>query len=383
MRTVTGDAHACAARPGARETKALPAARLLGVGTALPTMRWRQAEIGERLASLWGLRSAKLDRWRRILAGTMIEARHGVMALDDVMPLTTAQRMAAYEGLAPPLAIEAAEQALRSAGVSRGAVSDLIVVSCTGFSAPGLDAAVIRLMGLNADVRRTLIGFMGCSGAINGLRSAAATCAADADAVALVVCVELCTLHVRPETDDDNLVASALFGDGAAAAVVAGSSGEAGDFTEALGCLDLGSSRLLHEGRDWMTWRITDRGFAMSLSREVPGALASSLRAFMQTMRAPSPRTHLVHPGGAAILEAVEEALGPSATAGLSASREVLRRSGNLSSGTLLFVMDEAMRRGLERPAALLAFGPGLTIEGLSLLSDPAGSESPHVPREP
>src|SRR5690606_34721432 len=129
------------------------------------------------------------ERWQRIVAGTTIQCRFAVMQPHDVMRLSTAQRMEAYERFAPPLAERAAHCALASSGASPCDVTDLIIVSCTGFAAPGLDVALMCRLGLQAAVRRTLIGFMGCFGGIVGLRTAAATCAADRKAVALVVCL--------------------------------------------------------------------------------------------------------------------------------------------------------------------------------------------------
>lgn len=293
------------------------------------------------------------------------------MPIDRVAALTTGARMQVYERHAGPLALAAAEAALGSAAVQRQCVTDLVVVSCTGFSAPGLDVTLIDRLGLQPTVRRTTVGFMGCFGAIVGLRTAAAACRADPAAVVLVVCVELCSLHVRADPTPDNQVASAIFSDGAAATVVASPRFVAGGRPTAdrgaLGRIATGHSRLLAAGRDWMSWRITDAGFAMTLAREVPAALGRCIGGFVAECRPRRPGWFIVHPGGAGILDAVDQGLGLGGGSGLDAARSVLRRYGNMSSATVLFVLQEAVRTGYRPPALLLAFGPGLTMEGLVL----------------
>ena len=350
-----------------------PLPRLLGIGTATPPLRLRQEEVAATLGDLWKLSGAALERWRRIVAGTAIDTRYGVMPIDRVVHLSTQARMEAYERHAPRLAAAAAGEALRRSGVDPTEVTDLVVVSCTGFSAPGLDVALVEDLGLPLSVRRTVVGFMGCFGAIVGLRTAAGACSINPGAVTLVVCLELCSLHVRPNAGTQNQVASAIFSDGAAAAVVAGSDGdgEPGGGV-CLGGVAVGESRLFPQGRGWMTWRITDAGFAMTLKRSVPDALRDAVAGFVRAC-GPRPECFAVHPGGAAILDAVDQGLGLGGGCGLEVAREVLRTCGNMSSATVLFVLSEALRRGYRPPAMLLAFGPGLSVE--SLLLQPAACE--------
>jgi predicted naringenin-chalcone synthase len=152
-------------------------ALLLGVGTAVPELRWNQDHIAELLAERWKLAGSSLDRWKRIIAGSGIDFRHGVIPPDEAMNLTTAQRMSLYEKHAGTLAEVAARQAMKSAGVEVEQITDLVVVSCTGLAAPGLDVDLVVRLNLNRNVRRTVVGFMGCFGAISGLRTAAGACA--------------------------------------------------------------------------------------------------------------------------------------------------------------------------------------------------------------
>jgi predicted naringenin-chalcone synthase len=301
--------------------------------------------------------------------------RYGVLPVEEVIGLSTQARMEAYEQYAPGLATSAARSALADAGVVAGEVTDLIVVSCTGFSAPGVDVALVERLGLPPTVRRMIVGYMGCYGAIVGLRAAVGASLADPAGVCLVVCVELCTLHLRSEPSAENQVASALFGDGAAAAVIVGERVEAGQRSEgngrSLGRVTTGHGRLIPRGRDWMTWRITDAGFAMTLSRKVPAAIGAMVTAIADESTAGvRPDCYIVHPGGPGVLDVVDDALGLDGGFGIEAAREVLRRYGNVSSGTVLFVLAEALRRGYRPPALLLAFGPGLAVETLVVQPD-------------
>ncbi|MHC4989587.1 MAG: type III polyketide synthase [Planctomycetota bacterium] len=349
-------------------------ATLRSLGLATPALRWSQQRIADTMIEAWGLGDGAAGRFRRLADACAIDARHAVMPLTEIVSMSTAARMEAYEEHAAPLAFDAATRALRGASLEPRQVTDLIIVSCTGFSAPGLDVALVRQLGLSTRVQRTTIGFMGCFGAVIGLRSAMDKCTADPRAVTLVVCLELCSLHLRDEVDMQNQVASALFADGAAAAVVVGESarrvlGDAEAEGRAaggdIGCLVRARSLLLPDGENWMSWRVTDHGFRMTLSRDVPGALRTQLRSFVPP--GDETRTFVVHPGGPEILDAANEALELGDARGIEISRAVLRRFGNMSSATVLFVLDEALRAGHELPALLMAFGPGLSIESIAL----------------
>lgn len=354
----------------ARINRAIP--HLLSVATAVPELCRDQLDVQHAMAESWGLHGAGLQRWRRIIAGSGIRTRHGVMPLEGVIHLSTSQRMQAYERFAPELAEEAARSAMSRANVGAAEITDLIVVSCTGFSAPGVDVALVERLELDRTVRRTIVGFMGCFGAISGLRTAVGACAANPGAIALVVCVELCSLHMRADANPQNQVASALFADGAAAAIVTSAPlrerGREGN-AAAIGRVTTGHSALVADTRELMTWRITDAGFAMTLEREVPAVLGAHLNEFVAGACASRPELFVLHPGGPGILDAADEALGLRGECGIESSRAVLSRFGNMSSPTVLFVLDEALRHGYRAPALMLAFGPGLTIESLSVLA--------------
>jgi len=352
----------------------------------LPGLSQTQAAVGEDIRRLLALEGVAATRWERIWKGSGIETRHAVAPLSQSIGVSTAERMRLFDAHAPALADEACRRALADAGVPHDAVTDLIVVTCTGFAAPGVPRHLIGRLGLSSGVRSSQIGFMGCFGGVCGLRAAAAHAIADPQAIVLMVCVELCSLHLRRDRDPQNLVASALFGDGAAAAVVACGHHRPADRTDHRpaemidrstatpmvgdGRTRASSAPVIRPGRsltvpdtlDAMSWTITDSGFAMTLAREVPDALALSLPALIDAAG-----DVLVHPGGPAVIEAAAEAMGPARHSGLEHSRAVLRECGNMSSATILFVLERWRRAGGEPPGTLVAFGPGLTIDTVRL----------------
>jgi predicted naringenin-chalcone synthase len=354
-------------------------AYLHALATAVPDTAYEQAFIGELMAA----QHADDRRLSRLIARLYrhsgIDKRHSVIA--DFVPGApaglffdpetqrvkvpgTAARNALYAQTSKPLFSCASSRALAASPFGPAEVTHVITASCTGFFAPGPDVALVRELGLKASAARYHLGFMGCYAALPALKLARDICLADAEAVVLVVCVELCTLHLTFESDEDSLLASSLFADGGAAAVVS-AKGE--------GVLELSyfGSALTSGGEEAMAWTIGDQGFAMTLSSYVPRLLESELAPataplFAQAGVAREKIDHwAVHPGGRAILDKVASALGLADKA-MAPSRRVLREYGNMSSPSVLFVLREVLENGAasgERVAAL-AFGPGLTIEG-------------------
>lgn len=279
-------------------------------------------------------------------AGTSV---HGSFA-------STALRMDMFEAAAPVLAQAAIDKLLE--GEDRAAITHLIVTSCTGFSAPGIDLAIVERCGLKTSVERTLIGFMGCYAAINALKLSRHIVRSEPAARVLIVNIELCTLHLREAAELEKLISFCLWGDGCAASLVTAE--PEGILLESFHAI------VVPERSELMSWRIRDDGFDMLLSGLVPGAVRETLRQEHPAIlggRFPAEiDLWAVHPGGRSVLDAVERALklGPTA---LATAREVLRQNGNMSSATVMFVMAEMLRQ----PAGLLgcgmAFGPGLTTE--------------------
>lgn len=348
-----------------RDRSAPPEVHLRSLGSALPPHRWSQDEAAHILAGLWRLNPSERARWQRIIDGSGIAFRHAVRPVEAIVPLTTAARMSLFEQHAAELAARAAERAIDAADIDRASITDLIIVTCTGFRAPGIDVDLIERLHLPRTVRRMQIGFMGCFGAITGLRAAHGLAGANEAARVLVVCVELCSLHIRAETDAESLVASALFADGAAAAIVDRS--DASDTTPTLGQLEPGGSVLIPGTRDRMSWRITDHGFAMTLDPRVARELAPAV----ETVAQHRPGPWIVHPGGPRILDAIESVLPADSSSAMPFARDVLRDCGNMSSPSVLFVLERALATSRARPCHLAAFGPGLTLDYLSLSPQP------------
>jgi predicted naringenin-chalcone synthase len=359
-------------------------AALLGIGTATPRGSVSQQRAAE-LAAAYAPGGSDQQRLLKVLyRRTGVERRGSVVlggtpdapAPGPLFPLPsddgdrgpgTRARMEVYEREAPALALAAASAALTDADVQSERISHLVVVTCTGFVAPGLDVWLVRKLGLPSSTARVQVGFMGCHGAFVGLRTAGALAATDADARVLMVAVELCSLHFQYGWEPEQVVANALFADGAAAAVIGPEQAVAGALR-----LAAHGSWLAPGTEDAMTWRIGDRGFEMTLSAEVPLRIRESLReqvapwleANGQTLE--GIRSWAIHPGGSRIVTAVGQALG-LVPAALEASRSVLAQHGNMSSPTILFVLDRLRREDAPRPWGAVAFGPGLTTEAMLL----------------
>ena len=270
----------------------------------------------------------------------------------------TSVRMAAYAEHAPELAMQAI--AALGDALDPARITHLVVASCTGFVAPGIDQILARRLGLNAAVERVLIGFMGCYAGITALRTARHIVRSEPGAVVLVVSVELSTLHLSLADAPEPLLAMLQFSDGAAAGIV----------SAAAGGLELGEGRslALDDSEELIRWDIGDRGFEMTLSGEVPGRLRETL-ADLDVQRelfgeTGAPPLLAVHAGGRSVLDAVEHALAVPLEA-LADSRAVLARFGNMSSATILFVLADMIARGAGGEGIAIAFGPGLAAEAI------------------
>ncbi len=270
----------------------------------------------------------------------------------------TSRRMEIFERFAPVLAQRALDN-LQVTPSERRSITHVLVTTCTGLYAPGLDFDIVDHLGLCTSVERTMIGFMGCYAAINGLKTARHIIRSEPSARVLMVNLELCTLHLQETHDLEQVLSFLLFADGCAASILS---------AEPVGlALDSFRAVLIPDTRDLITWKIRGLGFDMLLSGQVPVALGKALDGRGEDIIGPFTTDDIslwgVHPGGRTILDAVERglALPPEA---LSASRNVLERFGNMSSATVMFVLDELMRNAQpgERGCAM-SFGPGLTAE--------------------
>jgi predicted naringenin-chalcone synthase len=339
------------------------------IGTAVPPHDVHQAFCDFIPGSLPEGRSRNL--FVRMAARAGISRRYSVLHKDGLVeedapaagfyrrrayPSTKA-RMQAYEQHAPNLA-EAAARQLDLAGETEG-ITHLVVASCTGFVAPGIDQLLAQRLGLRPDLQRTMIGFMGCSAAVPALRLAQATVLADPSARVLVVNIELCTLHLQETEDVQAALSFLLFGDGCTAALVtADPTGIAlGDFRSAL----------IPDTADHITWHVGDQGFVMHLSGQVPIKIMKALREdssfLLRNEGTQAIDLWAVHGGGRTVLDAVENGLSLPAAA-LAPSRHVLATHGNMSSATVMFVLADMMKTAAQGARGLaMAFGPGMAAE--------------------
>jgi predicted naringenin-chalcone synthase len=331
------------------------------IGTAIPAnevhdlfVRWAGARLDDpRTASLFermAARSGISRRWS-VLDGPGPGKPIGDFYADAMPP--TSARMTVYAEQAPRLALEAI------AGLGElGAISHLVVASCTGFVAPGIDQIIARALGLRGSVERTLVGFMGCYAAVAALRVAHHIVRSEPEARVLLVSVELCTLHLQGADAIEPLLAMLQFGDGAAAAIVSGE-------TQGL-ALDRFFAETLPDSEDLIRWTIGDEGFAMHLDGAVPNRIAEALGdPGLQTLLTGSAPVDAwaVHAGGRSVLDAVERAFALPADA-LVHSRAILDACGNMSSATLLFVLARILAGPPVANGVGIAFGPGLAAEG-------------------
>jgi predicted naringenin-chalcone synthase len=356
---------------------------LIALGTALPVYAHAQATILNFMHQLVPMPEREQVRLGKMYARSGIQTRHSVIPdygcepqerklyppSQDLEPFPgLSQRMACFQQEALPLALRAVQACLaESKTLERQDITHIIAVTCTGLSAPGLDLMLLKALELPSTTQRTGIHFMGCYAAIHGLKQADAICKSDPNAVVLLVCVELCTLHFQKEPTPDNLAANLLFADGAAAALICGAKRRPPE-----ACLEITgfASEVALQGWSDMAWELSEQGFLMRLTAYVPELLRQGIeplvkRALQELNLTPDDVAHwAIHPGGRKILEVTEEALGLPR---LEPSHQILAECGNMSSPTVLFVLQRIWQNYLQWQSGerilAAAFGPGLTLE--------------------
>lgn len=356
-----------------------------GIGLAVPEHGFKQAQASEQSLSISTHAAVNPTALKALYHKTRIQERGSVLYTrqsdaaptqdffqpqkhsDDQGPGTQA-RMEIFEQEAPKLAVASAHAALLDSGISPREITHLIIVSCTGFSAPGIDFELIQKLNLSPTVARIQIGFMGCHGVMNGLRAARAfACESESHRV-LLCSVEIASIHYSYELDGGSAIANALFADGSSACVIAAQ--KPGTLSWQL---TASGSFYFPNSADLMGWRIGDHGFKMSLMPEVPDLIGAHLTESLEKwlgshrLKISDIRSWAVHPGGPRILDQTEKSLGLS-NGSLNVSREVLSAYGNMSSATILFILDRLRQTNAPRPCVALAFGPGLVAEAALFL---------------
>ena len=376
-------------------------AKILGLATSIP-----EHSIAQSDAAIVAQQLNLSERWKDALPALYrksgVQRRGSVLLGPEGLPdlqrqtfykpatatnpfgPTTAERMKVFSEHAGPMLQRACAAAIENSGIAKSNITHLVTVSCTGFFAPGIDIALIESLGLDSNIQRTHVGFMGCHGALNGIRVAKAIVDATPSAVVLLGAVELCSLHQQYTDDAQQLVANALFADGAAGLVI-------GTTSDNLGNREIDTDPCLPSQANWsivstlskwipettclMSWTIGDHGFRMTLDPQVPSFIEANLEDELkmwldgQSLCISDIDAWAIHPGGPRVIQATGKALGLPPQS-LEGSQAILANHGNMSSPTVLFILD---RLSGQQPAAnycvLLAFGPGLCIEAVLLKS--------------
>ena len=350
-----------------------PFPRLIALATAAPAFDMPQDEVTARAATLFAPVQGGFHRLAPMYRNARIERRHACVPLDWFMESHGfAERNALYLEHATRLLAEAAERALAQVGLAPGEIDTIVTVSSSGVATPALDARVMGRLGFRPDVQRLPIFGLGCAGGVMGLARAAAMARAEPGSRVLLLVVELCSLTFRrQDKSKSNVVATALFGDGAAAAVVT--------CRPDLG--DPSAPRLGPWGEhtwpgslDVMGWEVADDGLKVVFSRDIPALVREDLRPVLvrflarHSLALADIDEFVCHPGGAKVVDALEDCLELDRGA-LVHAHETLRAHGNMSAATVLFVLRAAMDQRAGGRRLMTTLGPGFTAAMLVLES--------------
>ncbi|MFL5764443.1 MAG: type III polyketide synthase [Bacteroidia bacterium] len=350
--------------------------KIISIGTAVPQHRTPQPAILEFMHAAYDneVASRKLNV---LFNNSGISSRYSVVPDFDKnrrqhvffngtpSKATVQDRLDVFKERAVPLAISAIDDSFNKLGstVLEFGVTHLITVSCTGLYAPGLDAELMGRLKLPNDIFHTSVNFLGCNAAFHALKIADMITKSDSAAKVLVVCVELCTIHFQPKDDHDNLLSNTIFGDGAAAVIITA------DDNRQKGVSVKGFySVLLDKGKDLMGWNITPRNFEMILDAGIPALIGDEVNSLVVKASSKmniSPgeiQAWAIHPGGKKILDVISDKLHLKET-DIASSYKVLNEYGNMSSPTVLFVLNDLLERNVKGNIFSIGFGPGLSIE--------------------
>lgn len=354
--------------------------QIASIGTALPQYSFSQHEVASFMVRYLEMGEQEAKWLDKLYNNSGIENRYSVLpdfgVEDQPKSLfnegrdcpTTSERIDKFRHEAIHLGKAASQESLQKAHCASSEITHLITVSCTGMYAPGLDIDLVKELGLPFDTERTSINFMGCYAVFNALKTARHISYSEAGAKVLVVAVELCSLHFQANHQKEHIIANALFGDGAGAAII-----EQCEDEESTGIvLKDFKNDLIPNTEAEMTWHIGDNGFEMFLAKSIPDHIGEPVHQAVDQLLKKNQLTYqdlgylAAHPGGIRILDAIENTL-PLPTGLTGAGREVLKAYGNMSSPTILFVLQKLYQEAnlqIEKPNILgMAFGPGLTIE--------------------
>jgi alkylresorcinol/alkylpyrone synthase len=344
-----------------------PTAKLVSLSTAVPPYVLIQSDVAEAANRGFGGRFDEFERIARVFKTSGIRQRHAVRPIEWYLaPLGWPERTSAYLDGACDLFVDAARKALDSASLSAGEVDTVVTISSTGIATPSLEARVAGRMGFRADIERVPVFGLGCAGGVSGLSIASRLALSRPGSIVLLVAVEICTLAFRlDELTKANIVATSLFGDGAAACVVQAS--ESG-----IAAVEMSGQHTWPETLDIMGWKIDPEGLGVIFDRAIPPFARQNIQPAVAAILS---RAGLVvgdidrftcHPGGAKVIAALELALSLE-QGSLDHERAILADYGNMSAPTALFVLDRLIQTGLPSRTLLTAMGPGFTASCVSL----------------
>ena len=357
--------------------------KIVSIATSVPPYKHNQSDICTFANNIYCNNETDSRKLKFLYRHSGIDTRYSVLPdysmlpadrefyekSEDLEPFPSLEkRMKWYAANAAPLSVKTIESCI-AGNIDKKDITHLITVSCTGLSAPGLDLEVMELMELNMDIFRTSVNFMGCYAAIHALKIADQISKNDKTANVVIVCTELCTLHFQKENSIDNITSTLLFGDGSAAVLV-----QHDERAHKGLSIKNFSSLVSFRGKKDMSWQLSSKGFLMALSGYIPDLVKEDFNALVQTAvknasLSKEDITHwCIHPGGKKILEAIQKSAGLS-DANLQYSYDILKDYGNMSSPTVLFVLQKVLSElshdntGEHVTIFTAAFGPGLTME--------------------
>ncbi|NGP89013.1 type III polyketide synthase [Fodinibius halophilus] len=357
------------------------AAYIHNIATVVPEHFYTQEYLRDRMKEYVGNGKTSQRIIHRIYSKSGIKKRHTVINDFDkngasrfffekdgsLNKPSTGTRNNFYAKKAKELFVTTARNTIQqNNSITKDQITHVITVSCTGFFAPEPGFEIIKELGLSASTQRFHLGFMGCFAAFPAMKMAKSFAAADPDATILVVCLELCSLHLQDSISTDNLISASVFGDGAAGMLITGRKPETDGYE-----LTQFSTTIAEESEKDMAWTIGDTGFDMVLSTYVPEIIESNLPKALKPLfedyqLQPEQIKHwAIHPGGRAILDKIEQSYSLE-EAQLASPRNILAEYGNMSSATILFVLEDLLNRSKAEEAETvlaMAFGPGLTME--------------------
>jgi len=358
---------------------------IVSISTALPEYKNKQSDIADFMIELLECTAQKGNKLRALYSTSGIDTRYSVLPdfslasskrkffSQGAIP-SLEHRMELYKSNALKLSVEAINRCIKGR-TKYSEITHLITVSCTGFYAPGLDIDIIQSLKLDENISRTSINFMGCYAAIHALKQADAICKGNKNAVVLIVCVEICSIHFQKKDDIDNITANLLFADGAGAALIVG---DEYAFKKKMHGFRIQNfhSHVELNGKNDMVWQLSSTGFLMTLSKYVPQLIERGIQDLFDkaitklNIKRNKITKWAIHPGGKKILSVIQKELKLTDT-DVESSRKVLKNYGNMSSSTVLFVLKDILHNKINTNSSetifCVAFGPGLTMESVIL----------------